>query len=39
MRKEAMKLQMKSGSEGPRHDPYGYTEYIVTYDVQGYPGE
>jgi hypothetical protein len=26
-----MKLQMESGSEGPAHDPYAYTEYTILY--------
>jgi len=28
------KLRMKHGTEGPRHDPYGFTEYELLEDTR-----
>jgi uncharacterized membrane-anchored protein len=25
-----MKTEMRTGTEGPQHDPYGWTEYVAT---------
>lgn len=30
------KLSSRTGSEGPRHDPYGYHEYTVEIQINGF---